>query len=144
MYADTLLGVEQRHLIGVASWGGLSLLTGALVVLLLRGGGRAARSPLLFHFGAQVALWGGVIGMTALVRYRSISLRDLAGAVGLDRATWFAIGLEVGLSIAGAFLAIASWIGGRRLAGVGSGIAITTHGLALMLLDLRLASAIVR
>ncbi|HEX4934053.1 MAG TPA: hypothetical protein VFV33_12780 [Gemmatimonadaceae bacterium] len=142
MFADTLLDAERAHLLRLALWGGLSVVTGsALWALLLA---RRLPSPLLRHFAIQTAAWGGVDLAICAVAWRGLRLRDLAGAVALDRFLWFNIGLDAGYVAVGVTLALVGWRLSRSLALVGAGIGVVVQGTALALLDLILASAISR
>jgi hypothetical protein len=64
--------------------------------------------------------------------------------VRLDRFVWLNIGLDAGYVAVGATLALLGWRFGRRLGLVGAGIGVIVQGLALTVLDLQLASGIVR
>lgn len=142
MFADSLLAAERGHLIRLAIWGALSLLigTGVWATIARRG----ARSPLLTHFAIQTAAWGAVDLAICAVAWPSLALRDLAGAISLDRFLWFNIGLDAGYVAVGVTLAIVGWRLSRSLALVGAGIGVIVQGLALALLDLLLASMITR
>jgi hypothetical protein len=142
MWADSLLSAEQRYLIRVIIWGCGSLSAGLLIIGILAA--RRHRSPLLVHFAIQLVTWGGAATMLSVVRLRSLELRDVAGATRLDRLLWFSSGLELGIAGIGLAIGIASWRGGRRLGGVGAGLAIMAQGLALMVLDLQLLASIAR
>ncbi len=142
MWADTLLSAERAHLFRLALWGGASLLIGTVLVATLRVGRQ--RSALLEHFGAQTAAWGAVELGIALLRHRSLSLRDLASATRLDRVLWLNIGLDVGFVLVGFTLAALGWRAARRLGLVGAGIGVILQGTALVLLDLVLAGQISR
>ena len=134
MFADSFLALERAHLVRLAVWGAASVLLG-LVLLLL--GRRPARSPLLFHFGLQTALWGAIDLAFVVAGWQGLALRDLQGAARVERLLWLNLGLDVGYVGIGATIAISTWILGRRLGGVGAGIAIVVQGLALFLLDAR-------
>jgi hypothetical protein len=135
VWADAVLALERAHLYRLGLWGGASVVVGALLLLLAR---RPARSPLLFHFALQTAAWGAVDLAIALAALRGLALRDLAGATRLDRLLWLNLGLDAGYVAVGATVAIAAWTLGRRLGGIGAGVAIVVQGLALFLLDARL------
>lgn len=142
MWSDSLIRVEQLHLLRLLAWGGVSVLAGTLLLLVPRL--RGARSPLLHHFSLQTVAWGGITLALAGLAWRSLAMRDHAGAVRLDRLVWLNVGLDAGYVGVGATLAVCGWMMGRRLGPVGAGLAIIVQGLALALLDLRLASAILR
>ena len=76
--------------------------------------------------------------------WRGLTLRDLTGAVALDRFLWFNIGLDVGYVAVGVTLAVVGWRLTRSLALIGAGIGVIVQGIALALLDLVLASLITR
>ncbi len=102
------------------------------------------RSPLLEQFGIQTAAWGAVELCLALLRQRSLSLRDLAGATRLDRMLWLNIGLSIGFVLVGLSIAILGWRAERRLGFLGAGIAIILQGTALAVLHLVLAGQVSR
>ena len=136
MWSDTLLALERAHLLRVALWGGGSVLAGSLLLALLAVRGRLAASALVKHFAIQTAAGGAVDLALIAVAWRGLALRDHAGASQLERVLWLNIGLDAGYVGVGATLALTAWILGRRLGGVGAGLAIVTQGLALFVLDL--------
>lgn len=142
MFADTLLAAERGHLLRLAMWGAMSVVAGTAVWALLVS--RRARSPLLQHFAIQTAAWGAIDLAICAAAWRGLKLRDLTGAIALDRFIWFNIGLDVGYVAVGATLAIVGWRLTRSLALVGAGIGVVVQGIALALLDLVLASMIAR
>lgn len=141
-WADSLLQVEQLHLLKLLVWAALSITIGTALLALLRV--RRTESPLLLHFAIQSVAWGAVDAMIALWARSGLALRDLASAVALDRFVWFNIGLDAGYVGVGATLAIL----GARVAGrpglIGAGLGVVVQGLALTVLDLQLAAGIVR
>lgn len=141
-WADTLLQMEQLHLLKLQVWAVLSIVAGSGILALLRV--RRTESPLLSHFAIQSAAWGVVdLGIVLWAR-QGLHLRDLADAVTLDRFVWLNIGLDVGYVAVGVTLALLGWRLGRRLGLVGAGLGVVLQGLALTVLDLQLAAAIVR
>jgi hypothetical protein len=142
VWSDTLLTAEQHRALAGVVWGVCSLAVGVVAVVIARR--RAERSALVFHFGAQMLAWGGAAVVLSVARYAALAPRDLGGAVRLERALWFGSGLELGIAGAGAAIALVSWAAGRRLGGVGAGITILLQGLALAIIDMRLAATIVR
>jgi hypothetical protein len=142
MYADTLLAAERAHLLRLVAWGAASVLLGTALLAWLLAGRR--RSPLLRHFAIQTAAWGTVDLALAGLAFRSLALRDLAGAIHLDRVVWLNIGLDAGYVLVGLTIALAGWRLGRRLGLVGAGVGVIVQGLALVLLDLVLAAHISR
>lgn len=142
MFADTLLAAERAHLLRLALWGAMSVVAGTAVWALLAV--RRARSPLLLHFAIQTAAWGAVDLAICAAAWRGVELRDLAGAIALDRFLWFNIGLDAGYVAVGVTLAIVGWRLARSLALVGAGIGVVLQGIALAVLDLVLASSIAR
>lgn len=141
-WADTLFAAERVHLLKLGAWSLLSIVAGTTLLAVLRV--RALASPLLRQFAIQMLAWGTALGMLMLWGRTSLALRDLAGAVALDRALWFRTGLEVGAIGAGAALAAAGWSAGRRLGLVGAGLGVVVQGAALALLDLQLAVHLIR
>lgn len=141
-WADSLLVVEQLHLVRLLVWATLSVLTGTALLAMLRM--RRADSPLLTHFAIQSAAWGTVDLVIALWAHRRLALRDLESAVALDRFVWFNVGLDLGYVAVGVTLALLGWRVTRRLGLVGAGLGVIVQGLALAVLDLQLAAGIVR
>jgi hypothetical protein len=141
-WADTLLDVERLHLLKLFVWGVLSIGVATALIALIRV--RRIDSPLLEHFAIQSAAWGSIDVMIAIWARQGLHLRDLAGAVALDRFVWFNVGLGAGYVAVGATLALIGWNLGRRLGLVGAGLGVIVQGCALVLLDLQLAAAIVR
>jgi hypothetical protein len=142
VWSDQLFVAEQRQLVATLGWGLVSLVAGMIVLAVARG--RGSRSPLLTHFGVQMATWGSAIALVAFGQYRALGLRDLASATRLDRFAWFAAGLEVGIILVGMVITLMSWRPAPKLGGVGAGLAISTQGLALLILNLHLITAVVR
>ena len=134
MWADSFLALERAHLARLALWGGASLIAGAILLAVVR---RPARSPLLFHFALQTALWGAIDLAFAAVGWNGLALRDLQSAARLDRFLWLNLGLDAGYVGIGTAIAGTSWVLGRRLGGVGAGVAIVVQGMALLVLDAR-------
>ena len=141
MWADALLAAERAHAHRLLVWGLACVVVGLAVLAVAR---RRERSPLLFHFALQTAAWGAVDLAIALAAARGLALRDVSGATRLDRLLWLNVGLDAGYAAVGATLALAAWTLGRRLGGIGAGVAIVIQGLALLLLDARLILVIER
>src|SRR5688572_28669276 len=141
-WADTLFAAERVHLLKLGVWSLLSIVTGTTLLAALRV--RALNSPLLRQFAIQMLAWGIVLGMMMAWGRGALALRNLAGAVALDRALRFRTGLEVGAIGAGLALASAGWASGRRLGLVGAGLGVILQGAALALLDLQLAVHLIR
>ncbi len=134
--------LERLHLLKLTIWGAMSIAVGTVLLSTLRATRNS--SALLFHFGVQTAAWGAVdLALVFWARSR-IALRDLAGAIALDRFVWLNVGLDVGYVAVGVTLALTGWALGRRLGLVGAGLGVIVQGLALVVLDLQLAAAILR
>ena len=142
MWADTLLAAERAHLLRLLIWGSGSLLAGTALLAWLAI--RHHRSPLLRHFALQLAGWGAVDLVLALLGRGSLALRDVAGATRLDRLLWLNIGLDAGYVMVGATLIVIGWRVGRRLELIGAGTGVAVQGTALLLLDLMLTAQISR
>jgi hypothetical protein len=140
VWSDSLLAAERAHLLRLIAWGAASVLLGTLVVMLIAL--RRAESPLLRWFGGMTAAWGAAELALAAVAWRGLALRDVAGFTRLDRLLWLNVGLDVGFVAVGVTLAVLGWRLGRRLGLVGSGAAVVTQGLALLLLDARLLATL--
>jgi hypothetical protein len=105
---------------------------------------RRTESVLLTHFAIQSLAWGIVDLAIALWARHGLALRDLSGAVSLDRFVWLNIGLDVGYIGVGVTLALLGWRIGPRRGLIGAGLGVAVQGLALTVLDLQLAAGIVR
>lgn len=142
MLAETLLHAELVHLLRVMLWGAASVIagTGVFVLLLLR----RADSSLLRAFGASCLALGGLELLGAGIGYHGVALRDYYAAVRLDRRVWFELGFAAAAALAGAALAVQGWRVGRRFGVVGASVAVALHALAILVLDLQLASIISR
>lgn len=141
-WADTLFAAERVHLLKLGVWSLSSIVAGTILLAVLRV--RSLTSPLLRHFATQMLAWGAALAVVMVWGRSSLELRDLAGAVSLDRALWFRTGLEVGAIGVGLALAAAGWSSGRRLGLVGAGLGVIVQGAALALLDLQLAVHLIR
>lgn len=141
-FASDLIALEELHLLKLGVWAALSVLIGSALIAFVRF--RRADSPLLQHFAIQCAAWGVVDLLIVWWASRGLEMRDLAGAVALDRFIWLNIGLDVGYVMAGITLALCGWKLGRRLGLVGAGLGVVVQGLALTVLDLQLSAGIVR
>jgi Family of unknown function (DUF6992) len=142
MFADSLLRAEQLHLFRILVWGAASVLAGTLVFV-----GVAWRRPsttLLRHFAIQLVAWGVIEVLYVAVAWHGLGLRDLAGAVRLDRHLWFNLGLEVGGIGIGATLVALSMGRERRIGLMGAGMAVILQCVALFLINARLAALISR
>jgi hypothetical protein len=71
-------------------------------------------------------------------------MRDVSGAARLDRLTWFAIGLDVGIIAAGVTAVLMAWRFTRNVRAFGGGLGVVVQGLGLLVLDLTFASILVR
>ena len=141
-FGSDLLALEELHLLKLGVWAALSILAGSALLAWVRV--RRTESPLLQHFGIQCAAWGLIDLLIVWWAGRGLAIRDLAGAVALDRFVWLNIGLDIGYVMVGATLALCGWRFGRRLGLVGAGLAVIVQGLALTVLDLQLSAGIVR
>lgn len=136
MWADTLLSLEQGHLLRLAAWAAVCVLAGT--ALLAWFALKRVDAPLPKHFAIQTAAWGVVNAAIAAWAWQGLALRDFAGTQRLLNILWLNTGLDVGYAGVGATLAIAGWRFGRKLGAVGAGLGVVVQGLALALLDLRL------
>ena len=131
MWADTLLSAEQAFLLRFLIWGAASaaLGLGILATEVLR----RARSPLLEHFAIQIALWGALAVILALLWRWRADLRDYAGAARLVRVIHVMLALDAGIIGAGAALAVRGWRQGR-IGSVGAGAGMLAQGLGWLVL----------
>lgn len=136
MWADTLLTLEQGHLLRLGVWAGISVLGGTVLLAILAV--RRITAPLLKHFAIQTAAWGAVNACIALWAWRGLVMRDFAGTQKLLNILWLNTGLDLGYAAVGVTLVIVGWRWERRLGAVGAGLGVIVQGLALALLDLRL------
>ena len=138
MWSDTLLALERAHLLRLLVWGGMSAVagTGLLAWLALR----RYDSALLRPFALLTSILGAAQLLVGAVQLLRLEDRDFGSAIQLDRLLWLSAGLDVGIILSGATLAVTTWALGRRLGGVGAGIAIVVQGLGLLLLHLRFLS----
>jgi hypothetical protein len=142
VWSDIVLAAERQYLLRLLVWAALSLVAGTAVFALVAV--RRVRSPLLHQFAIQMVAWGIVIGATAATSWQGLHLRDLAGAARLERFTWLAIGLDVGLAAVGATIALVGRAAGRRMALIGAGSGLVIQGAALFLLALQFAAVVSR
>lgn len=133
MWADTFLAIERAHLLRVGAWGAACVLVGTLLLAVVAL--RRQRTPLVFHFAVQTALWGLIDVAIAAVAFQRLALRDYNGAARYDRLLWLNLGLDVGYLAVGATLALTGWLAGRRLGPVGAGVGVAVQGAALIALD---------
>ncbi len=136
MWADTLLTLEQGHLLRLGVWAVISILGGTALLTVLAV--RRLEAPLLKHFAIQTAAWGAVNALIALWAWRGLTMRDFAGTQKLLNILWLNTGLDLGYAAVGLTLVIVGWRWERRLGAVGAGLGVVLQGLALALLDLRL------
>lgn len=136
MWADTLLTLEQGHLLRLGVWAAISVVGGTALLAMLQV--RRLEAPLLKHFAIQTAAWGAVNALIALWAWRGLVMRDFAGTQKLLNILWLNTGLDVGYAAVGLTLVIVGWRWERRLGAVGAGLGVVVQGLALALLDLRL------
>jgi hypothetical protein len=136
MWADTLLTLEQGHLLRLGLWAVISMLGGTALLAVLSV--RRLEAPLLKHFAIQTGAWGAVNVLIALWAWRGLTMRDFAGTQKLLNILWLNTGLDVGYAAVGLTLVLVGWRWGRRLGAVGAGLGVVVQGLALALLDLRL------
>jgi hypothetical protein len=142
VWADTLLQAERQHVLQLLVWAASSVLGGAAIGGLITI--RRIRSPLLVHFAIQTALWGIGIGAVAARNWHELHLRDYTEAAFLIHVLWMLVAGGAGLIVAGCVIAVCAWIVGRRLAGVGAGVAIAVQGVALLVLNLQFATIVSR
>jgi len=134
LWADTLLNLEQGHLLRLGIWAAASVAVGALLLLLLR------KHVAIFvrHFAVQLVGWGVVDGALVAWGWNDLALRDYASATQLQNFLWLNVGLDAGYIGVGITLATAAWLMGKRLGGLGAGVGVVVQGAALLVLDLRL------
>ena len=134
MWSDTLLLAERDWLLRVLVWGAACALLGTTLLLALAVRPRPTR--LLSHFASQTALWGLAEVVGAVLGWRALAPRDIAGAERLDDTLWFLAGLDGGIVLAAVAMIAVGWRTGRQLPILGAGAAVVAQGLALLLLNL--------
>jgi hypothetical protein len=142
MWSDTLLAAERSHLIRVVLWAVTCAALGSAVVSILTL--RRVAAPIILAFAIQTLAWGSAELIVAAARWQSLSMRDVSAATRLDRLTWFAVGLDVGIVGVGVAALVAARMSNRKLNGIGAGLGIIVQGLGLLVLDLTFAGIIAR
>jgi hypothetical protein len=137
MWADQVLAFERAHVARLLLWGALCVVSGLGTALILRQ--RWKTAPGLRHFAIQTGAWGAINSALALAARPGLALRDFDGVTRLDRFLWFNCGLDVGYVGVGVALAWCGWRLARSQGLVGAGLGVVVQGLALLLLDVRLA-----
>lgn len=142
MWSDTLLAAERSHLIRVVIWAVTSAVLGTTFVTIIAG--RRMSAPIALWFAIQTLVLGSFELLTAAARWSALSMRDVSGATRLDRLTWFAIGIDVGMVAAGVTAVVMAWRFTRNLRAFGGGLGVVVQGLGLLVLDLTFASILAR
>jgi len=142
MWSDTVLAAERSHLIRVVIWSVTSAVLGTTFVAIIAG--RRMSAPIALWFAIQTLVWGSVELIVAAARWSALSMRDVSGATRLDRLTWFAIGIDVGIVAAGITAVLMARRLTRNLGAVGGGLGVVVQGLGLLVLDLTFASILAR
>jgi hypothetical protein len=142
MWSDTLLAAERSHLIRVVLWAVTCAALGSAVVSILTL--RRVAAPIILAFAIQTLAWGSAELIVAAARWQSLSMRDVSAATRLDRLTWFAVGLDVGIVGVGVAALVAARMSNRKLNVIGAGLGIIVQGLGLLVLDLTFAGIIAR
>ena len=142
MWSDTLLAAERSHLIRIVIWSVTSAVLGTTFVAIIAG--RRTSAPIALWFAIQTLVWGSVELIVAAARWSALSMRDVSGATRLDRLTWFAIGIDVGIVAAGITAVLMARRLTRNLGAVGGGLGVVVQGLGLLVLDLTFASILAR
>jgi hypothetical protein len=142
MWSDTLLAAERSHLIRIAIWAFTSAAAGTAFVTVIAV--RRVNAPIVLWFAIQTLVWGSLELIVTAARWSVLSMRDVSGATRLDRLTWFAIGVDVGIIGAGMTAALLAWRFTRNLRAFGGGLGVVVQGLGLLVLDLTFASILAR
>jgi hypothetical protein len=142
MWSDTLFAAERSHLIRVLIWAVTSAVLGTTILVIIAG--RRMSAPIVLWFSIQTLVWGSVELILATARWSALSMRDVSAATRLDRLTWFAIGIDVGIVAAGMTTAAMAWRFTRNLRAFGGGLGVVVQGLGLLVLDLTFASILAR
>jgi hypothetical protein len=142
MWSDTLLAAERSHLIRVAIWAVTSAMLGTMFVAIIMV--RQLVAPIALWFAVQTMVWGSLELIVSAARWFALSMRDVAGATRLERLTWFAIGLDIGIVGAGVTAALIAWRLKRHVGALGGGLGVVVQGLGLLVLDLTFATILSR
>jgi uncharacterized protein DUF6992 len=142
MWSDTLLAAERSHLLRVAIWAVTSASLGTTFVAIIMV--RQLVAPIALWFAVQTMVWGSLELIVSAARWFVLSMRDVAGATRLERLTWFAIGLDIGIVGAGVTAALIAWRLKRHVGAFGGGLGVVVQGLGLLVLDLTFATMLTR
>jgi len=142
MWSDTLLAAERSHLIRIALWAIMSAVLGTAFVAIITF--RRIAAPIMLWFAIQIVVWGSLELIVSVARWSALSMRDVTGATRLDRLTWLAVGLDIGIIAAGVTAAMIAWRYKRQLGALGGGLGVVVQGLGLLVLDLTFASILTR
>jgi hypothetical protein len=142
MWSDTLLAAERSHLIRVAIWAVTSAVLGTSIVAIIMV--RQIVAPIALWFAVQTMVWGSLELIVSAARWFALSMRDVAGAMRLERLTWFAIGLDIGIVGTGVTAALIAWRLKRHVGAFGGGLGVVVQGLGLLVLDLTFATILSR
>lgn len=142
MWADTFLGVEQRHVFSLLFWGASTVLCATILATTLAVQSR--KSAFLAHFAIQLAVWGMLAIIIGAIEWHGIHLRNVASATRVEHLMWLRTGLDIGVVGIGLSLAATGRVLGRTPAVSGAGIAIIVHGLALFAIDVQFVGAVSR
>lgn len=142
MWSDTLLAAERAHLLQLALWGASSAILGTMMLAVVTI--RRIAAPIIRWFAIHALVWGVAELILALVRWRTLVMRDVSAATRLDRFTWLNAGLDVGIVGVGLVIAVFAWMHGRRLGAVGAGLGILVQGLGLLVINLTFATMLAR
>jgi len=142
MWSDTLLAAERSHLIRIVIWAVTSAVVGTAFVTIVSV--RRANAPIVVWFAIQTLVWGSVELIIAAARWSALGMRDVSAATRLDRLTWLAIGVDVGIIAAGVTAASMAWRLTRNLRAFGGGLGVVVQGLGLLVLDLTFAVILAR
>ena len=142
MWSDTLLAAERAHLFQLALWGASSAILGTMMLAVVTI--RRIAAPIIHWFAIHALGWGVAELILALVRWRTLVMRDVSAATRLDRFTWLNAGLDAGIVGVGLAIAVFAWMHGRRLGAVGAGLGILVQGLGLLVINLTFAAMLAR
>jgi hypothetical protein len=142
MWSDTLLAAERSHLIRIAIWAFTSAVVGTAFVTVIAV--RRVSAPIVLWFAIQTLAWGSLELIVTAARWFAMSMRDVSAATRLDRVTWFAVGIDVGIVAVGMTSALLAWRLTRNLRAFGGGLGVVVQGLGLLVLDLTFASILAR
>ncbi len=143
MWSDTLLAAERSHLIRIVIWAVTSAVLGTTFVTIIAVR-RRERTDRAVVRDPDARVGFGSSSSSQRRAGRRCQCAMYPAATRLDRLTWFAIGIDVGIVGAGVTAVLMAWQFTRNLRAFGGGLGVVVQGLGLLVLDLTFASILAR